>query len=254
MGIAYGLDVDNADVKMHSLQPYDTRDSLGYITTLAMMYIPADMVNSLSLSLNTAVSTLYDNPNNSTKTLMNLINPVFPIVAGESLDEASGAAASATASALAAQETNNAAPLSASTVAVKAPVRASSVGIGVGVVASAAAYGAAMFYFARRYKMRRQAHMRVPSVVSNSALAAGPAMSQTYGSIRDSNAAGLFMSGARSGPVVGARGSTGNPFSDNHRHVDTWHSRGSGFSSNGRSVREAGISAPMMAENSLGWH
>ena len=60
-GVAYGLNIDQGEMVMQYLQPYNTISTLGYITTLAMAYIPAQMVDPLSLLLlnpNSALSAL----------------------------------------------------------------------------------------------------------------------------------------------------------------------------------------------------
>lgn len=92
--------------------------------------------------------------------------------------------------------------------------RPSSVGIGVGVVAGAAAYGAGMFWVARRYRKKRQLHQRSSSTVEQ-------------------------MSEGRGGGSVFAAGGR--------------MSRNSQVSRGG-SARTQMISAPVMAENSLGWN
>jgi hypothetical protein len=61
-GIAYGLSIDPKDVKMNALMPYDTSKELGYMTTLAQAYIPADLVDQLQLDLHTPVSNIYGQP------------------------------------------------------------------------------------------------------------------------------------------------------------------------------------------------
>ena len=111
------------------------------------------------------------------------------------------------------------------------PVKASSVAIGVGVACGAAAYGAAMFFVARRYKKRRQSHMRSPSMFSS------PVMSHVGA---DPAAQQALMSGAMNGER------SVSPF------YDRAESRGSGRS--GASSARQQISAPVMAENSLGWN
>ena len=114
-------------------------------------------------------------------------------------------------------------------------VKSKSVGIVVGACAGAAVYAAAMIYVARRYRQKKKmGHQRASSV--NTA----PQMSQTP----SGGMGGFFMSGAngRESSRGSAAGSAGRG------------SRTSGHSSNGRSVREQGISAPLMSENSLGWN
>ncbi|KAI9710322.1 MAG: hypothetical protein M1820_002817 [Bogoriella megaspora] len=248
VGISYGLNIQPGDISMHALQPYDTTQDLHYITTLALLYVPSDQVNALSLNLHTPVASIYNHPDPAVKTLMSLISPSFPIAAGEGLgaggagnngnqDNPSGASTS---------PSDGGSPIGGDTGSSQ-PVKKSSVGIGVGVCAGAVAYGAAMFIVARRYKRRkseRNLHNRASSLGGG----------QTYGAMGQTGA-GAFMSGARgSGSGNNERWS---PYGRNS--AGGWgsggrDSRGSGHSSNGRSVREAGISAPVMAENSLGWN
>lgn len=95
-----------------------------------------------------------------------------------------------------------------------AKARPSSVGIGVGVVAGAAAYGAGMFWVARRYRKKRQLHQRSSSTVEQ--------MSEGHGG--------------------GSAFATGGRMSRNSQV------------SRGGSARTQMISAPVMAENSLGWN
>lgn len=101
-GVAHGLGVDASDMVMQYLQPYNTLSSLGYITTLAMAYIPADMVDPLSVALLNPNSALYTNTNPSVQTLMSMIDPSIPVLAGTSMSGGTavnnaGAAASASA-------------------------------------------------------------------------------------------------------------------------------------------------------------
>jgi hypothetical protein len=223
-GLAYGLDIDVSKVKMYALQPYDTTESMHYITTLALAYVPSDAVNQLQLDLHTSVATLYNNPDASVKTLMNMINPAIPIIPGsnargDSQGNAKNPSGSSTSS------DSNGAPLGGDS-GRSSPVNGTSVGIGVGAVAGAAVYAAAMVYVARRYKKKRSSHARSNSVPYTDGRGE---MSQR------NSGANYFMSGGR-GPTSG-RGS-----------------RQSGSSGQGPSVREQGISAPVLAGNSLGWN
>lgn len=227
-GIAYGLSIDPQHVKMNALMPYDTSKDLGYMTTLAQAYIPSDMVNQLQLDVHTPVSNLYGNPSASIRTLMSMVNPSLPIQPGSSLD--GGATSADNPAATTSASAGDGAPIGGDSGSSQ-PVRGTSVGIGVGACAGAAIYAAAMVYVARRYKKKRSRHQRASSVPQ-------PEMSQ-YGSV-GGGMGGYFMSGA------------------NGRHSDTPSnargSRNSAGSSNNRSVREQGISAPVMSENSLGWN
>ncbi|KAL9095309.1 MAG: hypothetical protein Q9165_002566 [Trypethelium subeluteriae] len=252
-GVSHGLGIDPNSIAMHSLQPYDTTQDLHYITTLALFYVPSDQVNALSLNIHTPISAIYNNPDPSVKTLMNLVSPSFPIQAGIGLpgtgspdssgqpnpNDPSGASTSAS---------NGGSPIGSDSGASQ-PVRKSSVGIGVGVCAGAVAYGAAMFIVARRFRNKRRekrAHNRASSLGGD----------RTYGAMSQTGA-GAFMSGAAGRGSGSGNHERWSPYGRNS--AGGWgsggrDSRGSGNSSNGRSVREAGISAPVMAENSLGWN
>jgi hypothetical protein len=68
---------------------------------------------------------------------------------------------------------------------------------------------------------------------------------------------GYFMSGANGHNSGTARASAAVTASSGGRSSGSGATRGSrnsDHSSNGRSVREQGISAPVMSENSLGWN
>jgi len=174
------------------------------------------------------VSEIYQNPSGSVSTLMSYINPAIPIIAGSTLG---GGAASGTGASSAATSTTavNNGVFDPSTQNQSASVKGATAGIALGAVGGAAAYGVAMFFIARRYKKRKQTHRRSSSVLN-------PAEMRQSGS--PALIGGAVMSGGRQSPGY---------------NRDSRGSRGSGRS-NGNSVRTAQISAPMMAENSLGWN
>lgn len=226
---------------MYGLKPYDTTVDLKYITTLAMAYVPSDKVNQLALDLHNSIAPIYNNPDTSARTVMSFIDPTISIQPGDSTDSKSGSnAGSYDGSDPSSTSQSGGAPIGGDAGA-SAPVKGSSVGIGMGAVAGAAIYAAAMVMVARRYRNRRQEkrHQRNSSVPSAEA-GRYPPMSQ-----RSSRTAGMgyWMSGARGNYGSGTRSSAGRG------------SRNSAGSSRGtRSVRDQGISAPVMAENSLGWN
>lgn len=231
-GLSYALGLPGNKVTMHALQPLDTTRETGYITTLALAYIPSDMVNQLDVDVHVPVSRLYNHPDSSTRTLMSMINPAIPVLAGQTLDSIGPSPANNQASQATLTPDGSVFNEGATT---DAPVKGTSVGIGVGVVAGAAVYGAAMFYVARRYKQRRQGRRRGNSL-------------GTSGETRERSVmSGLFMSGARATTNGQQRRS---PVGENG--YGSRMSRGSG--NGGRSIRSAGISAPIMSENSLGWN
>jgi hypothetical protein len=218
-GLIYALEILGKDISMFAIQPYDNSASTGYIATVALAYIPTDKVDTLRMLLRSPLSKLYQQPNESVKTLFAMIDPSIPLVVGESgassgsgLSSGSGNSGSGSSSGGTGSGSgsgNNAdAGASRSSTA-----RASSVGIGVGVVCGAAAYGAGMFWVARRYRKKRQLHRRSNSTMEQTSESRG--------------ASSLFATGGR--------------LSRNSQN-----SRGSG--------RGQMISAPVMAENSLGWN
>jgi hypothetical protein len=229
---------------MHALQPYDTTEDLHYITTLAMLYVPSDQVNALSLNLHVPVAAIYNHPDPSVRTLMSIISPGFPINAGQGLDgsTAGGYGSDPNDPSGASNSPQTGGSAFGGDSGASQPVNKSAVGVGVGVCAGAVAYGAAMFIVARRYrrnKKERAGHNRASSLGGG----------RSYGAMSQTGAP-AFMSGGR------GSGERWSPYGRNS--AGGWgsagrDSRGSG-SSNGRSVREAGISAPVMAENSLGWN
>jgi hypothetical protein len=225
-GVAYGLSIDQSEMVMQYLQPYNTISTLGYITTLAMAYIPAQMVDQLSLLLLNPNSALYTNPNPSVRTLMSMINPAIPVLAGSSVSGGTSLN-SATASGSSPTSVNNqGAPDDANS---SSPVVGKSVGIGVAAVAGAAIYGAAMFFVARRYKRKKASHTRTSSVLSG-------------GNRRPGEVSGLMSGGVGAGYRSTGRNSGGSG------STDSGSSRGTQVS--GRTY----ISPPVMAENSLGWN
>jgi hypothetical protein len=231
-GLAYGLGVPQDQIVMQLLLPYDTSASLGYVTTLARAYIPQDMVQVLTLSIHDRNGALYNEPSAAVRTVMAQINPAIPILAGD-LANPAGAGSNANPQGSAPTGiTGQGAPLGGGTTD-SSPVRGTSVGIGVGLAAAATVYGAAMFFVAKRYKKRKQlGHRRSPSIVDTGSMSHHPSEMM-------SGAGVALMSGGRS-----------DPYTD-HAYLSGRNSRGSGRSG---SSRGRDISAPVMAENSLGWN
>ena len=225
VGVSHGLDIALKSVVMQYLQPYNTLDSLNYITTLAMAYIPADKVDTLSMNLLNPNSDLYKNPNPSVVTLMSMIDPSIPILPGSAIAGGGTPVNSANSATTSGSGTSgDGSPGSGGSGS--SPIRPSSVGIAVGAVAGAAVYGAAMFLVARRYKKRKAAHQRSSSTQSGNR---------------------GFRAGENSNLMAaGARGSYGTRFGGRISRM----SDGSDSERSGRTY----ISPPVMAENSLGWN
>ena len=211
-GVAYALGVPGDEVSMFAIQPYDNSVVTGYVATVAMAYVPTDMVDDLQAQIHNPNSALFKQADPAAETLMSMIDPSIPLLVGQSSSSMGGSGSSSGSGGGAnsddgsdnggnGNDDNADAGASGSS-----QTRASSVGIGVGVVGGAAAYGAGMFWVARRYRKRRQLHQR-------------------------SNSTAEQQSEGRAG------GSAGR-LSPNSL----------------RSNRTQMISAPVMAENSLGWN
>jgi hypothetical protein len=229
-GISYGLGIDIKQVVMQSLQPYDTTATYGFITTVAMAYIPKGQVHTLADEITRSWTPLYGNPDAGVRTVMSVINPYFPLIPGGNLNNPSGTGnPSSSTSAV----VNQADPLANNNSG--SSVSGTTVGIGVGVAAGAALYGAAMFFVAKRYRKRKSLHRRSPSLIDTTSMA------QSHGEMMTGAGAAL-MSGSRNGGS-----GEEHPYYGSGRN-----SRGSGRS--GASSRGRDISAPVMAENSLGWN
>lgn len=227
IGIASGLGIKQEQVIMHSLIPYNTQSQLEYITTLALAYIPTNLVSTLELDLHTPTAAIYNNDDTSVSTLVSYINPSIPLTPGSTLEGGSGTGTGSSGSAATTSASGNSGVFNTDAQNTSPKVKSTTAGIVVGAAGAAAAYGAAMFFIARRYKKRKLSHRRSNSIMNPSEMRQSGAFT-----------GGAFMSGGRLTPGVG--GTDRN-------------SGGSGRSA-GHSARTQQISAPMMAENSLGWN
>jgi hypothetical protein len=227
MAIASALNISTEDVQNIGLKPLDTTKDSGFITTTAVFAIPKDLSNRLQAQLRNPADAFWRNSDPTVNELTALINTACPLPAGRLPGDSPapnqpGAPGSTTTDGAGDGGVNG------NDIGKSQPINKSSAGIAAGAIAGAIAYGAAMFFVARRYRNKRIAHQRSSSVPST-----GSRM--TYGSIPGGAAA--WMHGARNGRITPAsRGSQGSS------------------SSQGRSVRTQQISAPVMAENSLGWN
>jgi hypothetical protein len=227
-GVAAGLSLDLSDVTMHSLIPYDTTSTLGYITTISLFYVPTNLVSTLSSGLHTPVSPLYTNEKPLVNSLMNFINPAIPLTPGQYLPGVAGSGVATSAAPTATTDsTSNDGVFNTDQQNTSSTVKGTTAGIAVAAIGGAAAYGAAMFFLARRYKKKKAGHRRSSSLDTPSQMryTGSPALM----------GAGMMSGGRGSTTMGGGR-----------------DSRGSGRT--GNTARTAQISAPMMAENSLGWN
>lgn len=209
------------------LRPLDTTQYQGFITTLALFTIPKDLQAKLQAALRNAADPFWHNKDQTVNDLTSLINTACPLPAGKLPGDGTNPNQPANPASTQSGGAGDGGALGGD-ISASRPINGSAAGIATGAIVGAMAYGAAMFFVARRYRNKRMAHQRSSSVPST-----GSRM--TYGSIPGGAAA--WMHGARNGRITpGSRGSRGSS------------------SSQGRSVRTQQISAPVMAENSLGWN
>jgi hypothetical protein len=231
-GLSYGLNIPLGNITMQSLRPYDTQSSKGFITTLALAYIPADMFDALDLARKTPTSTFKNNPNPPINQMIGLLDASIPLLASPEDDagtitSGSGSGSSGNDSGNSGSGTNNSDGDPIGGDSSTKPVSSKAIGVAGGVCAGAAVYGAAMFLVARRYRKRRSRHSRSSSMTRSTSPGNSPGSAAIMGT----------------GAAV-MHGAARNPYADNRG------SRGSGKAS----ARTQNISAPIVAENSLGWN
>ena len=232
-GVSNGLNESSNLVTMQSLVPYDT-SSQGYITTLALCYIGTDLVPAMQDALVKPMSKFhnYGKPSSSpVDQLIALIDTTFPLLANPSMGQGgtgTGGNPSSTSS-----SNSNIGDLGGGS---GSSVNPTAVGAAVGAVGGAALYGAIMFFVARRYRRRRALHSRSSSMIDTSSMSQTPGEMMTGAGSALMGGGGRIHSGDHAEAYYGSNGRT---------------SRGSGHSA---SSRGRDISAPVMAENSLGWN
>jgi hypothetical protein len=212
-GMSHGLALDTSAVRIQSIQPYDTLKQMGFVTTLALIYIPTNQVDKLNVLLHTPTSDIYgDNGQPQVNALMPYINPAIPLLAGQTMGDGTVANAQSLQSSVPGSSTG-ASPFGPDSANTE-PVRVQSATIATSSALAGAAFATAMVFIANRYRQRRRSsvHRRSSSLPNDP----------------------VWMSEAR-----------------NHSNPSR-NSRGSG-NSNGRSIRSGDISAPVMQQNSLGW-
>ena len=236
VALSYAGGFDMSKIVMLQLVPLDTSRSLGFFTTLARFYYPRSLLETLRVDVKVPYSMLYTNPDLLVYNLTQQINPAIEVLPDDAAD-LTGSGAAATASSNPGGDLFNQPPGKQSPQEM-----GKTAGIVVGSFGVALAYGAAMFIVARRYKRKKQAHQRSSSVSHGT----GSSGMRYTGSGSPALMGGALLSrdfstsaygGVSSGGAAGGR--------DSH---------GSGRSGAGNSARTAYISAPMAAENSLGWN
>lgn len=217
-------------VQIRRLQPLDTQSVYGYITTLAIVTYPTDMVPTLALDIKLPNSQLYQDPQTLLFNISQQINSAIGIYlgdgAGDSTSDSSGGSSDSGSS-----SNNNGGDVFQNTSDddSSSSTKAKVAGIAVGAAALAGAYGGLMFFIARKYKRRQMARTRSSSLNSDSMRQGSPALMGGAIMSQDFSNYGAVSGGGR-------------------------NSGGSHGSSNQNSGRTAFISAPVAAENSLGWN
>ncbi|KAJ8121090.1 hypothetical protein ONZ43_g2371 [Nemania bipapillata] len=236
--LAYGAGIDTADIVMYSIRPYDTMSTLGYITSQALLFYPTDKVNQLADDIKTPNAALYNQPDALNRNLTGQINPAIPIWVGSGLDGGSSSGTGGNSDDDGGSASHD--PFGGSGGNETTPAqKGTTAGIAIGALSVAGAYGAAMFVVARRYKRKKQRHQRSSSVsaVDEMRQAGSPPLMGGALLSRDFSSAPGYSPGY--GAMAGG----------NMRN-----SQGSGRSGTNHSARTANISAPVAAENSLGWN
>lgn len=251
-GLSYGLDIDNnnnGNVSVKNLEPYQSNK--GYIVTVALCYVPSDLVSNLAALLHTPTSRLYNNPDSSVETLVSLIDPSIPLIPGGDTSGTSsgGSGGSGSGSGSGDGDANptgghnsfpsaqpfsgEAGSLDQGIPSTPPKVSGKTVGIAVGAVAGAIAYGGVIFLVSKKYRQKRQ--LELPG--RESPLTVGSLGGRENGVYYDDMSTSDRSSGLRSDPS-GSRSLTSS-----RRHVGI------------DSILPIGqqISQPVMSENSLGW-
>ncbi|RGP76158.1 hypothetical protein FLONG3_5401 [Fusarium longipes] len=225
-------------ILIEKIVPMDTQSQWGYITALAKIYYPENMLDSLQADLMTPNSLLYNNDLEIVRNLTSVINNKIDIFGNTDNGASSDSGDSDDSGSSGNDGFGNSGEGDKT-----AKQKATTAGIAVGAVGLSVMYGAAMFLVARRYKRKKQlGHRRASSIGS----------SQRSSEMQyNGNGSPALMGGALMSRDFSSYGAQGD-----HPPVRAGgrDSHGSGRSGMGNSARTAFISAPVAAENSLGWN
>ena len=228
---AASISMDQVQVTM--LVPYDTRDRWGYVSTIAKLYYPENLVETLQMDIWSPNSAIYNSDNDIVRNLAAVINPKIDIY-GNINDDGTGKGSDGGSETTGSGGSGNDAFGGSGNTDQSGKQKATTAGIAIGAFGLSVMYGAAMFIVARRYKRKRQAHRRASSI-SGSSEASSEMQYTGAGSPALMGGALLSREFSGYGGIPGGRESHGSE-------------------QTGNSARTANISAPMAAENSLGWN
>lgn len=241
--LGYPDGIDEKKIQMRKLVPLDTTSSMGYISTLAIVTYPASMVETLRMDIKMPSSALYNNPEQIIYNLTKQINPAIDITIGSYPDDGTGTGGNGGATTPGGNAPNGDPFSNDGSNTKSSSQQGTTAGIVSGAVVVAAAYGAAMFVLARRYKRKKQAHRRASSLSNPSD------MQQTARSSPALMGGSAVGGGAMGGALLS------RDFTSSYGGVAGGRdSHGSGRSGMNNSSRTQYISAPVAAENSLGWN
>ncbi len=230
--LSYHAGCDPSMVKVTTLMPYNTFGQVGYYTTLALTTYPKNLVAQLRMDMHLPNSAVFQNPNALAYNMSQQINTAIDILLGSTLDAPATGTGGPAATSTGNPDMFNNAGNQNQTPTQKGVTAA----IALGTVAVSVAYGTAMFVVARRYKRRKQSHHRSSSVTN-------PSEMRQTGTGSPALMGGALLSRDFTSSFAGVPAAPGGR--DSH---------GSGRSGMGNSARTAFISAPVAAENSLGWN
>ncbi|KAF4446361.1 hypothetical protein F53441_9984 [Fusarium austroafricanum] len=238
-GLADAGGFDKDRILVSKIVPLDTQSKWGYITALAKIHYPENMIDSLQADLITPNSPLYNNDLEIVRNLTSVINTKIDIFGDGETDTNTNNGGSDD------KGGGNQDVFGNSGEGDKSgKQKATTAGIAVGAVGLSVMYGAAMFLVARRYKRKKQlGHRRASSIGSSQR----SSEMQYTGNGSPALMGGALMS--RDFSSYGAAQAEQAPARPGGRD-----SHGSGRSGMGNSARTQFISAPVAAENSLGWN
>lgn len=225
-------DMSAADIPVNALVPYDTRQQWGYITTLAKIYYPATLVDKLQVDVSTPTSKLYNNLDSVVRNLTVFINPRIDVRGNIKL----GGPTTTTGPTLTSSTgSNNDAFAANNTGEQSSKQRATTIGIATGAVGGSMMCGAILVWLSSRYKRRKLAFQRLNPVAR---APDGDCSSSMYcsGLWHVESGAYNLRHGLQSGEKLGKTPSGTTKTSERSTH----------------SMPK--ISAPIRAENSLGWY
>jgi hypothetical protein len=226
--LSYQGGFDQSKVVVRRLVPYDTTQPLGYVTMLAIATYPKWNVDALRMDMHIPTAPLWNNPNALAFNMSMEINTSIDILLGSTLEWTPNGVGGGSTSTPGPNDVFSGGEGGSDQSPAQKGMTA---GIAVGAVFISAAYGGAMFIIARRYKKKKQSHHRSSSVTNPSTMRQTGSPALMGGALLSRDFTSSY------GGVAGGR-----------------DSQGSGRSGGNNSGRTAYISAPVAAENSLGWN